>query len=617
MSPPDAALARLAARAGIEAAYTDAFGRTREVGTDTLIALLEAMGLPAGSDHQIEASLRALPEPAAEAPGRPARCFSFKDLGRDRLWGLSAQLYGLRSATGWGIGDFGDLAELAEIAARLGAGALGINPLHALFPADPEQYSPYSPSSRQFLNILYIDLRQVPEHRPDWPDRGLRALRAAELVDYRAVTLHKLAALEQAFARFQTDELAPNSERAQRFHAFVAEMGEALRDQARFDALQERHGADWRRWPVALRDPGGAAVTQFAAAHAERVTFHKYLQWLADEQLGQAHRRARAAGMPIGLYRDLAVGLNPGGAAAWAQQQVVVPGVAIGAPPDQFNPLGQNWGLAPLSPHGLALQGYRGLIEDLRQNMRHAGALRIDHVMGLQRLFWIPDGAPPAEGAYVRYPLPAMLRIVAEESRRARCLVIGEDLGTVPPGFRAAMRRARLLSYRLFYFERQKSGALRPPRRYPRNALVAVSTHDLPTLRGFWAGRDLDWRDELALHADAAAAPAARAERVRDQGLILAALRRAGLWQKDAAHGDERLGAAVHDFLATTPARLMMVQLEDALGEVEQANLPGTVAGHPNWRRRLPLPLDALAERPGLQAVAASLARSGRSFNGG
>ena len=344
----------------------------------------------------------------------------------------------------------------------------------------------------------------------------------------------KLRVLELLFASFQERHLAAASERAQAFRAFRAEMGEALEQHAEFDALHEHALVttgtwSWQEWPEPLRHPDSPEVDAFAREHRDRVDFFAYLQWQADQQLERAHGRACAAGMQLGLYNDIAVGVSPAGATAWANPGVTLSGVSVGAPPDLFNLHGQNWGLAPLSPVGLREGAYALFAATLRHNMRHAGAVRIDHVMGLQRLFWIPEGAAPADGAYVRYPFADLAHIIALESERHRCLVIGEDLGTVPRGFRPAMQRAGLLSCRVLYFERAQDGAFLPPEAYPRQALVSVSTHDLPTLRGFWTSRDLKWRDRFARFPDEDASKNAHAARDRDRILLLQALRRAGL----------------------------------------------------------------------------------------
>jgi 4-alpha-glucanotransferase len=561
----------------------------------------------------------------------PARCR--QPAPDSRLWGLTAQLYGLRSARNWGIGDFTDLADLAEQAAELGAAALGINPLHALFPADPNHISPYSPSSRLFLNVFYLD----PEAAPDLAESGeaqamlgdagfrgeLDRARSADLVDYPAVWRLKLRALELLFESFRTRHLASSSARARAFREFRAEMGQALEQHAVFDALHEQAlqttGAwSWQNWPEPLRHPHSTEVATFAREHRERVDFFAWLQWLADIQLGEAQARARAGGMPIGLYQDIAVAVNPASAMAWADPGVSLSGASVGAPPDWFNPHGQNWMLAPLSPVGLHEGAYAVFAAALRHNMRHAGAVRIDHVMGLRRLFWIPGGGSPAEGAYVRYPFADLVRIIALESERHRCLVIGEDLGTVPRGFRPAMQRAGLLSCRVLYFERAPGGAFVAPAAYPRQSLVSVSTHDLPTVRGFWTCRDVKWRNLLRRFPDEAASGRARAERERDRVLLLRALEQAGLLppgidpEAPPAEACEDLVVAIHRYLALTPGYLVMVQLEDAAGEEEQPNLPGT-DGHPNWRRKLGASLERLLEEPVVRRIAAVMTATGRS----
>jgi 4-alpha-glucanotransferase len=377
----------------------------------------------------------------------------------------------------------------------------------------------------------------------------------------------------------------------------------------------------WNEWPEPLRHPGSPEVAVFARANKDRIDFFAYLQWLADEQLGKTKARARAAGMPVGLYNDIAVGVSPASATAWANPGVCLSGVSAGAPPDLFNLPGQNWGLAPLSPLGLRESAYALFAATLRHNMRHAGAVRIDHVMGLKRLFWIPEGALPAQGAYVRYPFADLARVIALESERHRCPVIGEDLGTVPRGFRPAMQRAGLMSCRVLYFERGRDGAFAPPEAYPRPALVSVSTHDLPTIRGFWTCRDVKWRDLLGRFPDEDAHRRARAERERDRVLLLRALQGAGLLpagidpERPPDEPSDELVLAVHRYLAASPGRLLMVQLEDALGEEEQPNLPGAVE-HPNWRRKLGRSLETLGDEPMVARIAEAMAAAGRSFRG-
>lgn len=577
-----------------------------------------ALGLddPEGSDRRARSRLIVT----------PSRCFLPDDLDRERLFGLSAQLYALRSERDFGIGDFADLEALCRLGAANGASVIGVNPLHALFPAEPRHFSPYSPSNRSFLNPIYIAPDRVPGFAPgDDPAlaAALRSARAAPLVDYPAVARIKQQLLKPLFATFRAEHLRPSqeSDRGHAFLAFTRQSGRPLFLQACFDTLHEtmleRHGLwSWRDWPDGLCHADAPEVGAFAAAHGERIVFFQWLQWIADEQLAQAQHRALEAGMAVGLYRDLAVGVHPDGATAWSFPDVTVPGVSVGAPPDAFTPKGQSWGLAPFSPVGLRRHAYRPLIDDLRQNMRHAGAVRIDHVMGLSRLFWIPVGAPPAAGAYVRYPLHDLTRLIALSSQRERCLVIGEDLGTVAPGFRETMQKAGILSYRVLWFERGEGGTFLPPKRYPKRALITVSTHDLPTLQGFVQARDLDWRHRLDPGGDPEAAASAAEERRRERDLLVTALRRAGLLTDDADPEDPAfaalLEAAAHAWLASTPSQIMMVQLEDLLGEVEQVNLPGTTDEHPNWRRRLPLPLDEIARLPALGRLRAIMAAAGR-----
>jgi 4-alpha-glucanotransferase len=562
----------------------------------------------------------------------PARCYGAAR--GSRLWGLTAQLYGVRSQRNWGMGDFTDLADLTERAAAMGASAVGVNPLHALFPADANHISPYSPSSRLFLNVFYLDPEAVPDLAESDEAQAmlgaagfldeLAKARTAELVDYPAIWRLKLPVLELLSESFRERHLAVSSARAQGFRAFRAEMGQALEQHATFDALHE-HALrtsgrwSWRDWPEPLRHPDSPEVAAFAREHRDRVDFFTYLQWLADEQLGKAQVRARAAGMPLGLYNDIAIGVTPASATAWASPGICLSGVSVGAPPDWFNLHGQNWGLAPLSPAGLREDAYAMFAAALRHNMRHAGAVRIDHVMGLKRLFWIPEGASPVEGAYVRYPFADLARIIALESERHRCLVIGEDLGNVPRGFRPAMQRAGLRSCRVLYFERERDGEFVPPEAYPRQALVSVSTHDLPTIRGFWTYRDWKWRDLLSRFPDEDALRTARTERDRDRVLLLRALRRAGVLpagidpEQPPDEPSDELVLAVHRYLAATPGHLVMVQLEDALGEEEQPNLPGADE-HPNWRRKLGRSLEALGDEPMVARIAETMAAAGRSF---
>lgn len=533
-----------------------------------------------------------------------------------REWGLSAQLYALRSRANWGIGDFGDLVRLIDFCAEQGGGLIGLNPLHALFPARPDEASPYGPSSRSFLNVMYLDVEAVAEFaecaavRDQVNDDGfrecLRRLRESDRVDHVQVAAVKFAVLEQLYTHFRDQHLATGSERGRAYRSFLAEQGRALQMHALHDALQAHLAATdpgmwgWPVWPAEFRDPESAAVESFRRSHADRVDFHAWLQWLAHQQLNAASRHAQTRGLEIGLMTDLAIGASAVGSDVWVQREVHATAAGIGAPPDDFNPNGQNWGLAPMNPHRLREAGYAPFIDAVRASMREAGALRIDHVMGLQRVYWIPDGASPAEGAYVRYPVEDLLGIIALESVRNRCMVVGEDLGTVPEGFRETVRARGLLSYRLLYFEREADGEFAPPSHHPRESLVMVGTHDLPTLAGFWAGRDLDLRAELGLSGSPSALEVLRETRRRDRERLLAALQREDLAssavieaQRDCRVITAACAAAAHAYLARSPAMLMLIQTEDLLAQVDQVNVPATTAAqHPNWQRKLPLEIE-------------------------
>ena len=490
-----------------------------------------------------------------------------------RATGIAVQLYSLRRGQGdQGIGDLTDLADLAREAGALGAAAIGLNPLHALFPQDRTRASPYHPSDRRFLEPLCIDVTALPIESP-----GLRAalaeaapvfaaLAPGRLVDYPAVWEAKRRVLEAAFAAFR-----PGPDYA----AFVAASGDALLGFARFQAIAEIHGADWRIWPEPLRDPSSPAVAR--AAPPGRVDFALFLQWLADRQLAAA--AAACDAMTIGLYRDLAVGAAPDGTEAWAAGPLLLHGVSVGAPPDPLGPQGQIWGLPAPDPRLLRASGYAPFVELLRANMRHAGALRIDHVMGLARLFLVPDGGRAQDGTYLAYPLRDLLGQVALESVRARCLVVGEDLGTVPDGIRAALAEHDVLSYQVLRFARDWHG-LRPPSRYPVNAVACAATHDVATLAGWWDGGDISERAALGL-LDAGAEAAERRAREAEKAELLAILSAEKI---DLGDG---LLVAVQTLLARTPCRLVLVQADDLAGEEMGVNLPGTDRERPKWRRRL------------------------------
>jgi (1->4)-alpha-D-glucan 1-alpha-D-glucosylmutase len=592
-----------------------------------------AFALPFRPDpgyHRLE--LVALEAPVLEAEPlsfivTPDCCYQPPALeGDGRLWGFAIQLYALRSQRNWGIGDFTDLRNLVQACAGLGAGIVGVNPLHALYPHNPAHASPYSPSSRLYTNVLYLDVEAVPEFSecrgareltaaPEFQQR-LRTLRESAQVDYAGVAAAKLTVLEMLYKHFRRRHLNVVSERGKAFRAFQAAAGDTLHRQALFEALQEHfHRADagvwgWPVWPRAYRNPASTEVSAFAARKRRRVEFYEYLQWQAELQLASVATSAREHRLGIGLYEDLAVSVDGGGAEAWGNQHTYAVGASIGAPPDDFNLQGQNWGLPPLNPDALEESAYNPFIATLRANMRHAGALRIDHVMALMRLFWIPQGLTAADGAYVHYAFDDLLGIVALESQRNRCLVIGEDLGTVPDIVRDKLAHHGVLSYRLLYFQKDERSEFLTPAAYRRQALVAVTTHDLPTLAGFWQETDLKERAELHMFPSAEVREQQVVARREDRACLVSALQRESLLPEglavDAAAStmSAELARAIHAYLARTPAAIMMVQLEDVLGELRQVNLPGTTDERPNWRCKLSADLDKLLKDKRLRRLA-------------
>jgi 4-alpha-glucanotransferase len=594
-------LDRLARAYGIAPSYVSERGEECIVGDHTKRGLLEALGVLGDGKQDAEPALSSVEPDAASIE---ARCFVPDWLVEGRAWGITCQLYGLRSARNFGIGDFSDLAELAEFAAAAGADFVGVNPLHALFAADPSRFSPYSPSSRRFLNPLYIAVDALdPEAHAD---PKLEARRAAPLVAYAEVARLKLEALARLHERF----LSSRGATKKRFEEFCTARGDALHAFALYEALSEHLVAEglpagWHGWPEQYQRRDSEAVKRFAHAHRRRIDFHQWLQFVAEEQLRRAQERARAAGMRIGLYLDLAVGVAPDGAETWLAPETVIAGARLGCPPDMFNDAGQDWGLAPLSPIALATQDFAPLRLVLDEAMRSAGAVRIDHAMGLARLYLIPAGLEARAGAYLSYPLARMLRVLAEVSQARSTIVIGEDLGTVPEGFRDVMHTAEIQGYRVFYFEREANGWFRAPEAYSQRALACLSTHDLPTLKGWWAGMDITERERLGWFGSEQAAQLRQA-RAEDRGLLLAALKHAGtlpascepILRGEAPYPEalpDEICVAAHAMLAKAASRLVAVQLEDLAGMEDQANLPGTVDQYPNWRRKLPLELKQLA----------------------
>jgi 4-alpha-glucanotransferase len=533
-------------------------------------------------------------------------------LGRRRGFGLWTHLYALRSRPDWGAGDLGELARLVDLAGRAGACFVGSEPLHAT------ELCPYTPSSRIYRDPFYLEIEAVPEladspaARARLADPEFRAAREsrhrAERVDRTGVAGAKrgvLALLHRSFAERQRGR--PTS-RGRAYAAWLAREGPPLRDFAVFLVLADRLGRDWRAWPAAFRDARSAEVARFADEHAEEIDLHCWTQFELDRQLAACAQRARDAGLAVGLYGDLAVGTSAGGADTWMFPGLFAHGASIGAPPDEFAPRGQDWSTPPPDPARLLADGYQGFARILRAAFAHVGALRVDHAMGLARLWWIPAGCPPEEGAYVRYPVDDLFGVLALESRRAGAIVVAEDLGTLPAGFAARLARRGILSSRVLYFER-RGQSFRPARSWSRRALVTANTHDLPPLAGFFAGTDLELRrsvGEIASDEELARARRGRAAAGRALARRLAAEKL--LPRGTPLPPPPALAAAVTAFLCRTPAPLVGVALDDLVGETEPLNLPGVPADrHPSWTRRLRVPLEALASHPGVRAGLAAV----------
>lgn len=556
----------------------------------------------------------------------PGRCW-LPDQAEGGIWGIAAQLYLLRSANNWGIGDFSDLRELIKLSAARGCDVIGVNPLHQMFLDDPEAASPYSPATRLYLNPLYIDVTAVPEwtqssaaqaqaNSEDFAQK-LQRCRAAHLVDYTGVTALKIEALQLAYQTF-LEHGTP--ERKATFATFVRERGQSLDRASLFQVMREHFSKtnpedrDWRRWPVQFQSFASEAMDQFAAEHQADIQFQNWLQFIADEQLSRASDVANESGMAVGLYRDLAVGCAASGAETWANPPAFLQGNLVGAPPDIFNPAGQNWGLPPFDPVALAREGYRSFAELIRANMLHAGGLRIDHVMGLQRLFCIPEGKHAAEGAYVQFPIDDLLGVLALESQRQQCLVVGEDLGTVPSGFRERLTNANVLSYRVLFFEQDyHAGRFVPPGHYPQLAFSTTGSHDLPTLLAWWTADDLVLKDKLGLFPTPEETASQGERRAREKRNILSAFADAGLLSGPVdveSLSAEDFAILAHRYLALTPSMLLATQLDDITADRDPVNVPGTYLEHPNWRRKYRLSLEELAVDDDAWKLVAPLARA-------
>ena len=550
----------------------------------------------------------------------PTACYKQTALlNNKKLWGTSVQLYSVRTQHNWGIGDFGDLKQLVADIAKNGGDFVGLNPIHSLFPANPEGASPYSPSSRRWLNVIYIDVSSVCEFAQSDAaqqlvgshefQQRLAEARQSNWVNYSEVACLKMAALRLLFDTFVTRHLEKNTERAKQFLNFVEQGGESLLHQAAFDALhallksQDDTMWGWPVFPESYRHFDNQAVQTFIQENQHEVQLYMYLQWLADCQLAEVQELAEEKGMVMGLYRDLAVGVCDSGAETWAQHGELCLDVSVGAPPDILGPLGQNWGLPPLNPEVLVERAYQPYIDLLRANMRHCGALRIDHVLGLLRLWWIPKGESAKAGAYMYYPVEDLLAILALESHRHQCTVIGEDLGTVPDEIVDKLATAGVHSYKVFFFETAEDGGYFSPRHYPDQSMAALCTHDMPTLRGFWHCDDLKMGSELGLYPDQDALNGLFDSRAESKQRILDSLDWHGYLSQNIGRNaayvpmDSKLSEGMQLHLAAGASALLSLQLEDWLEMDKPVNIPGTVDEYPNWRRKLSTTLDDLFTR--------------------
>lgn len=660
-----AALHDLAQEAGLLVEWEDAHGAMQTVSDETLRTVLDALGMPGETPAQIaetRAWLRAeqaraarsfltadagapisIPvEPGAarlrlesgevremriERGGRlalidepgyhrletsggetviavsPGRGFGVGDAGgKPRIWGAAAQVPSLRSEPPSPFGTFREVGDFARLLGERGAQALAISPVHALFPADPSRFSPYAPSTRLFLNILFCDAAVIGEQFD-------AAGGSDDLIDWQSAIPERLAQLRALFQRCGKDH-------AGAVDAFAKAGGADLVRHARFDALYAHffakdgsHG--WQAWPERFHDPEAAATQDFARENDEEVRFFLFAQWLADRSLERAHAEARAGGMSVGLVSDLAVGMDAGGSHAWSRPQDILTGLSVGAPPDLLGPQGQNWGLTTFSPLALQRGGFDAFLATIRAALRHAGGVRIDHVLGLRRIWVVPEGASPRDGVYLSYPQRDLFRLLALESVRADALVVGEDLGTVPAGLRDEMDASGLLGMRVLWFERDEDGVFTPPAAWDRGAAAMTSTHDLPTVAGWWSGRDIDWTWEIGRKSPFKDEKTERATREADRVALWNALDGEGVIP--AADAPEKAVDAALEFVGSTRCDMAIIPAEDLFGLVEQPNLPGTIEEHPNWRRRLPASAERLLDDP---VIAARLQRLGKAREG-
>ncbi len=549
----------------------------------------------------------------------PNRCFQLQDKAiLHKTMGPAIQLYALRSDRNWGIGDFVDLKNMVAPLAALGNDFMGLNPLHALYPGLPQDCSPYSPNSRLWLNTLYVAL----EHSPEFAEctaaqqllqskpfqSRLQRCRAAADVDYHAVSSLKAEMATLLYQHFKQQHLASNSERASQFNTFVEQSDPSLLQLARYQVLQtvlfqqDMHMACWQNFPAEYQNPHSAAVQQFAASHNDAINQQLYLQWLAQQQLAEVKAQCQQQGMAIGLYCDVAVGANSNSAESWAAPEDFLMQLSVGAPPDIMAPKGQNWGLLAYNPRTLRQKAYQPFIQLIRANMRYAGALRLDHVMALLRLWCCPPGADATAGGYISMPAEDLFAIMALESQRNHCVVIGEDLGTVPVAISQLMAKYQVMSYRVFMLEQKPGSYQQRDQTYPALALATVTTHDMPTLVGYWHEHDLALRHQLDLFPSAQIAANLQQLRQDEKQLLCHELQ--------LEHGNvKQLVHNSHLYLAATPARLMAYQLEDLLLVATPVNIPGTSTEYPNWRRKLPLEFEQAFAQSEVRELILEMAR--------
>lgn len=595
-------LRALASSVGVIDRYVDNDGVEREASTETLRSVLAAMGVDG-----------AAPERCVESPppATLARCVDHRErLGDRRGFGLWANLYAVRGDRGLGVGNITDLRALVELAASAGASFVGISPLHAHRNRHPD-VSPYCGLSRIFRNPIYVDVEAVPEFsrcpsaraQLDAESARVVALRASDELDYAAIAdLH-----HRLMGELYDALVASGGERMAQLEEFRARRDGLVNDYGVFLALTEQLGVDWRSWPADLRDPRSSAVRDFADQHAVDVGRHVFAQFELERQLSVVTADVSRLGVEIGLYQDLALGSSPDGFDAWAFPGMFVQGVSLGAPPDAYSSHGQDWAIPPVDPRRIADDDYRYWRLVLRSAMEHSGALRVDHAMGLTRQFWVPHGATPSAGCYVRYPLRPLLQVLGEESRRHDCIVVAEDLGTVPVGFDADLADAQALSSRVLLFERDPDGQFQEASRYSDRALVTANTHDHPTLAAWAGARDIELRRQLGLIETDDQLSAAREERAADVRWLG---ERLGL-AADASVA--ALTAAAYEFLARTPCPLVGVSLDDLAGETDPVNIPGVSPDrYPSWTRRMTTSLAEVAGERGALAVLAAVAAARR-----